>query len=225
MTRRTWKIVGAAVAVIVVLIIIAVAVLPGVARSAAKDKVRDRIGDDSAKVTVTGSWPKLLFGKADEVDVDTPTIAGSQEAPLGELLKDAKKVDRIDAHVGQIQVQGLTLHNLHAIVEHDQVKANATLSIKSLTKLVPVPGSTLKAIAPGPDGAPRFSVTVNVPLLGPTTVDAGVSASNGAVRVAAEGLPIDVAVTVFSDPSISVTSVTGKAKGDTLRISFSGAVN
>ncbi len=226
MTPRTQKIVGGVVAGLVVLLIVALLVLPGIARSAAKDRVRDRIGDDSAKVSVTGSWTKLLTGKADRVDVDTPTIAtGTQDAPLGELLKDAKKVDEVDARVGQVQVQGLTLRDLHVIVKDEQVRATASLSIKSLTSLVPVEGSTLKAIAPGPDGAPRFAVTVDLPLLGRQTVNAAVAATDGAVQVAAEGLPIPVAVTVFQDPSISVTSVTGKASGDRMRIAFSGAVN
>lgn len=222
-TRRT-KIATGAAAVLVVLLILAVTVLPGIARSAAKDRVRDRIGDDSAKVTVKGSWTKLLTGKADEVVVDTPTVAGSQEAPLGELLKDAKKVGRTDARVGRIQVQGLTLRDLHAIVQDGRVEATAKVSIKSLTKLVPL-GGTLKSLPPGAQGQPRFQVTVNVPLLGSTTVDAAVAATDGAVQVAAENLPIPVAITVFADPSISVTSVEGRAKGDELSIAFTGSLN
>ncbi|MEV4419042.1 hypothetical protein AB0L40_03590 [Patulibacter sp. NPDC049589] len=222
-TRRT-KIATGAAAVVVVVLILAVAVLPGVARSAAKDKVRDRVGDDSAKVSVKGSWPKLLTGKADEVVVDTPTVAGSQEAPLGELLKDSKKVGKTDARIGRIQVQGLTLRDVHAIVQDGRVQATAKLSIKSLTKLVPL-GGTLKSLPAGAEGQPRFQVTVDVPLLGSTTVSAAVAAVDGAVQVAAENLPIPVAITVFSDPSISVTSVEGRAKGDELSIAFTGAVN
>jgi hypothetical protein len=225
-TPRTQKIVGGVALGLLVLVIVALLVLPGIARSAAKDRVRDRIGDDSAKVSVTGSWTTLIRGRADRVDVDTPTIAtGTQDAPLGELLKDAKKVGEVDARVGQVQVQGLTLRDLHVIVKDQQVRATASLSIKSLTKLVPVDGATLKAIAPAADGSPRFAVTADIPLFGRQTVDAGVAATDGAVEVAAEGLPIRVAVTVFQDPSISVTSVTGKATGDRMRIAFTGAVN
>lgn len=230
MTPRTWKIAGGVVVgVVVVLLILSVTVLPGYARSKAKDEVRDRVGDDSAKVSVTGSWTKLIRSRADEVTIDTPTVAGSEQAPLGELLKDSKKVGRTDARIGRIRVAGadgqaLTLRNVHAVVADGKVEATASLSIKSLEPMVPL-GGTLRALAPGPDGAPRFRVGVQVPLLGETTVDAGVVAQNGAVQVAAENLPVDVAITVFQDPSIAVTQVTGKASGDTLRITFSGAVN
>jgi hypothetical protein len=224
-TPRAWKIAGGVVAaVVVVLLVLSVTVLPGYAKSKARDEVRDRVGDDQAKVTVTGSWTKLIRSKADEVTIDTPTVAGSAEAPLGELLKDSKNVGRTDARIGRIQVQGLTLRNVRAVVEDGRVEATASLSIKSLEPLVPL-GGTLRALAPGPDGAPRFRVTVQLPLLGDTTVDAGVVAQDGAVQVAAENLPVPVAITVFQDPSISVTQVTGRASGDTLRISFSGAVN
>lgn len=230
MTPRTWKIAGGVVVgLIVVLLVLSVTVLPGYARSKAEDEVRDRVGDDSAKVTVKGSWTKLIRSEADEVTIDTPTVAGSQQAPLGELLKDSKKVGRTDARIGRIQVAGadggsLTLRDVHAVVEDGQVEATASLSIRSLEPLVPL-GGTLRALTPGADGAPRFRVTVEVPLLGATTVDAGVVAQDGAVQVAAENLPIPVAITVFQDPSISVSQVTGKASGDTLKINFSGAVN
>ena len=95
--------------------------------------------------------------------------AGSQQAPLGELLKDSKKVGRTDARIGRIQVAGadgqsLTLRDVHAVVEDGQVEATASLSIKSLEPMVPL-GGTLKALTPGADGAPRFQVTVEVPLL------------------------------------------------------------
>lgn len=229
MTPRTWKIAGAAAGVVVVLLILALAVLPGYARGKAEDEVRERVGDENAKVEVTGSWTKLIRSRADEVTIDTPTVAGSEQAPLGELLKDSKKVGRTDARIGRIQVAGadgqaLTLRDVRAVVEDGQVRATASLSIRSLEPMVPL-GGTLKALAPGPDGAPRFQVSVQVPLLGETTVDAGVVAQDGAVQVAAENLPIDVAITVFQDPSISVTQVTGQASGDTMKISFSGAVN
>lgn len=229
MTPRTWKIAGAAAGVVVVLLILALAVLPGYARGKAEDAVRERVGDENAKVEVTGSWTKLIRSRADEVTIDTPTVAGSGQAPLGELLKDSKKVGRTDARIGRIQVAGadgqaLTLRDVRAVVEDGQVRATASLSIRSLEPMVPL-GGTLKALAPGPDGAPRFQVSVQVPLLGETTVDAGVVAQDGAVQVAAENLPIDVAITVFQDPSISVTQVTGQASGDTMKISFSGAVN
>jgi hypothetical protein len=227
---RTWKIAGGAVVgLLVVLLILGLAVLPGYARGKAKDEVRDRVGDDRAKVTVTGSWTKLIRSEADTVTIDTPTVAGSGQAPLGELLKDAKKVGRTDARIGRIQVAGadggsITLRDVLAVVQDGRVQATASLSIRSLEPMVPL-GGTLRSLQPGPQGQPRFQVTVQVPLLGSTTVDAGVTAQDGAVQVAAENLPIPVAITVFQDPSISVEQVTGRASGDTLRIDFSGAVN
>lgn len=222
MTRRTWTIAGVAVVgLVVVFLVIMQMALPGIA----EDRVRDEIGDDSAQVTVEASPTlKLLFGDADEITIDTPTVAGSQEAPLGQLLKRAKDVGRTDAKVGQIQVQGLTLRDVRAIVEDGRVQATASLSIRELAGLVPGGGS-LRALAPGPEGQPRFAVTVEVPLLGPTTVNGVVAAQEGAVQVAAEGLPIPVAITVFQDPSISVDAVEGRASGDRLRISFSGTLN
>lgn len=223
MTRRTWTIVGGVVvAVIVVFLVVMQLTLPGIAENRAKDDV----GDPAAKVTVKASPTlKLLFGDADEVIVDTPTVAGSAEAPLGKLLDRAKDVGRTDARVGRIQVQGLTLRDVHAVVQDGRAEADATLSIKALTSLSPVPGSRLRAISPGADGEPRFAVTVDLPLLGETTVNAAVAVVDGAVQVAAEGVPIPVAITVFEDPSISVDSVRGRARGDALRISFTGTVN
>lgn len=226
MTRRTWTIAGVAVvAVLVVVLVILQFTLKGIAEG----KVRDEVGDDSAKVTVKASPAlKLLFGDADEIDVDTPTVAGDQQAPLGRLLDRAKDVGRTDARVGQIQVAGeagnLTLRNVHAIVEDGRVRATASLSIRELAALVPGGGS-LKALPSGSGGEPRFSITVAVPLLGDTTVDGAVVAQDGAVQAAAEGLPIPLAITIFQDPSISVDAVQGRSSGDRLQISFTGALN
>jgi hypothetical protein len=217
-SRRTIALAaGGVAAVLVVLLVIAQLALPGIA----EDKVRDEVGDDAAKVTVKASPVLgLLFGNADEIVVDTPTVAGSAEAPLGELLKRAKDVGRTDATVGRIQVQGLTLRDVHAVVEDDRVQATASLSIRELETLVPG-GGTLKALPSGADGEPRFAVSVGILGLS-TTVDATVAAVDGAVQVAADGLP--VSITVFQDPSVGVDAVRGRADGDTLRISFSGVL-
>jgi hypothetical protein len=217
-SRRTIALAAGGVAVVlVVLVVIAQLTLPGIA----EDKVRDEVGDDAAKVTVKASPVLgLLFGKADEIVVDTPTVAGSAEAPLGELLKRAKDVGRTDATVGRIQVQGLTLRDVHAVVRDDRVQATASLSIRELQTLVPG-GGTLRALPSGADGEPRFAVSVGILGL-TTTVDATVAAVDGAVQVAADGLP--VSITVFQDPSVGVDAVRGRADGDTLRISFSGVL-
>jgi hypothetical protein len=225
-TRRTWTIAGVvAVAVVVVVLVVLQLTLKGIAEG----KVRDEIGDDGAKVTVKASPAlKLLFGDADEITIDTPTVAGDQQAPLGKLLARAKDVGRTDARVGQIQVAGeagnLTLRDVRAVVEDGRVQATASLSIRELAALVPG-GGTLRALSSGSGGEPRFSVTVPVPLLGDTTVNGVVAAQDGAVQVAAEGLPIPVAITIFQDPSIAVDAVQGRSSGDRLRISFSGTLN
>jgi len=221
-TRRTWTIAGVAVVAVVIAFLV---VMQLTLQGTAEGKVRDEVGDDSAQVTVKASPTlKLLFGDADEVTIDTPTVAGSEEAPLGRLLERAKDVGKTDARVGQIQVQGLTLRDVHAVVEDGRVNATASLSIRELAGLVPGGGS-LKALPPGPEGQPRFAVTVEVPLLGATTVNGAVAAQDGAVQVAAEGLPIPIAITVFQDPSIAVDAVRGTASGDRLRIAFSGTVS
>lgn len=222
MTRRTWTIVGGVVALVVVVFLVVMQLtLPGIA----EDRARDDVGDPAAKVSVKASPTlKLLFGNADEVTVDTPTVGGTADAPLGKLFDRAKDVGRTDARVGRVQVQGLTLRDVHAVVEDGRVRADATLSIRALTQMVPA-GGRLRALAPGADGAPRFAVTVDVPLLGETTVNAAVAAVDGAVQVAAEDLPIPLAITVFQDPSIAVDSVQGRARGDELKISFSGTLN
>jgi hypothetical protein len=217
-TRRTIALVAAGVVgVLVVVLVVLQLALPGIA----EDKVRGEVGDDAATVSVRASpVMKLLFGKADAVTVHTPTVAADADAPLGELFKRAKDVGRTDATVGRIQVQGLTLRNVHAVVQGDRVQAEASLSIKELQTLVPG-GGTLRALPPGADGEPRFAVSVG--LLGiSTTVNATVAPVDGAVQVAADGLP--VSITVFQDPSVAVDAVRGRATGDTLRITFSGAL-
>jgi hypothetical protein len=224
-TRRTWTIAGVVVLAVVVVFLV---VMQLTLRGTAEGKVRDEVGDDRAKVTVKASPAlKLLFGHADEITIDTPTVAGDAEAPLGRLLDRAKDVGRTDARVGRIQVAGqagnLTLRDVHAIVQDGRVEATASLSIRELASLVPG-GGTLRALPSGSGGEPRFSVTVDVPLLGSTTVDGVVAAQDGAVQVAAEGLPIPVAITIFQDPSIAVDTVRGTASGDRLRIVFSGTL-
>lgn len=218
MSRRT--LVRAAVGVLVLVVAVLVVLqltLPGIA----EDRVRGEVGDPDAKVTVRASPVLgLLFGKADEIVVDTPTVAGSAGAPLGELLKRAKDVGRTDATVGRVDVQGLTLRDVRAVVRDGRVQATASLSVRELETLVPG-GGTLRALPSGPSGEPRFAVSVG--LLGlSTTVNASAAAVDGAVQVAAEGLP--VSITVFQDPSIAVDAVRGEASGDTMRIAFSGAL-
>jgi hypothetical protein len=190
----------------------------------AADRVRAELGDDRAQVDIEAfpAW-KLVLGKADRLDVSTPTVAAKGPTPLGDLLERAKDVNETDARIGTIAIDELRLRDVRVRIADGRVRTDATLSVRALSATVPG-GGELTALPPASDGRPRFSARVGV--LGVSAdVPVAVGAVDGRVEVRPEeGLASAFSVTVFEDPGLRVEAVTGSVAGDTLRIAFSGVL-
>jgi hypothetical protein len=219
-SRSAWtrpRIALLAAGIVLALLALGQLLLPAIAA----DRVRDELGDDRARVDIEAfpAW-KLVLGKADRLDVSTPTVAAKGPTPLGDLLERAKDVGVTDARIGTIAIDELRLRDVRVRIVDGRVRTDASLSVRALSATVPG-GGELTALPPASDGRPRFSARVGV--LGDVPVAVG--AVDGRVEVRPEeGLASAFSVPVFEDPGLRVESVTGSVAGDTLRIAFAGVL-
>jgi hypothetical protein len=220
-SRRVWtrpRVALLALAVVLVLLAGGQLVLPRVAA----DRVRGELGDDRADVEVVAfpAW-KLVLGHADRITIDTPTVGAGGAPPLDELLRRSRDVGDTRAVIHTLAVDDLRLRDVRVRMRDGRLSAEAALSIRALSALVPG-GGALTALAPDAQGRPRFSARIDV--LGVSSdVPVVVGAVDGRVQVRPEsGLGSLLSITVFQDPALRVRTVSGAVAGDTLRLAFSG---
>lgn len=214
-TRRRIALV--VVAVVLVLLVAGQFVLPAIAT----DVVRSKVGDPSAKVTVKAypAW-KLAFGHVDRLRVSSPTFVDADRS-LTDVLRRARKVDRLDARIGAMTFQRLPLRNVHASIHDRRVTATAEVAVADLATMVPG-GGTLTALPDQGDGRPRFDATVSV--LGVRSqVRVVVTASDGAIEVSPDGgIGSLLRFTVFENPALRIDDVRGRVTGDQVALTVTG---
>lgn len=210
------RLIGLAAAVfIVVVLVIAQFVLPGIAAST----LRERLAAHGHVLSVeVDAFPaiELLWHRADKVvvrmadyQVPSATLAGN--------LAQTTDAGTLDASVATLRSGLLTLHDATLHKQGDQLSGRAHVTEANLRAAVPILQSVTPVASAG--GALVLRGTVNV--LGVSvTADAVLAIRSGAIELT-PNVPLGAlaAVTVFSDPHVSVESIAATPTRDGFTVS------
>jgi hypothetical protein len=180
--------------------------LPRVASSRLRSELR-------ATGTVTAvevhAFPalKLLFERADSVDVRlSSATVGSGD--LADQLAGTHRTGSLDASVDRLELGPLSLRDVALHKDGVELEGEASLTRADLAAALPV-DLGLRPVS-SQDGALVMEADV-----GPVTVRARLSASDGALLIAPDGLLGGFAsVRVFDDPRIQVLSIGARPTAD-----------
>lgn len=203
------------VALVLGLLVVAQLALPPLAERYVRDEVRDR-GGEVASVQVS-AFPavKLVFRHADEVRLRLRS-AQLGAGDLAEQLHDARNVDRLDATVVEMQLGPLRLRDLQLHKRGGALTGEAGVTREDLAAALPA-GLDVEPVA---TGGGELTLQASV---GPLTARARLSASDGALRIAPDGLLGGFAsVTVFDDPRVAVTGVGARPRADGFTLTAAG---
>jgi hypothetical protein len=155
---------------------------------------------------------KLLFERADSVDVrmsDARIGAGD----LADRLAATERTDSLDARVEIASLGPLKLRDVRLSKDGDALRGEASLTEADLAAALPV-DLGLRPVS-SVDGALVMEAEV-----GPVTVRARLSASDGALLIAPDGLLGGFAsVSVFDDPRVRVLGVAAQSRADGFTVS------
>jgi hypothetical protein len=206
--------VAAAIGVLVALLVVAQLVLPSVAERRLRDELADR---GSVRSVAVSSFPavELLFERADRVEVRM----GESRLGIGDLgdqLERTRGVGELDARVDLLRLGPLLLRDLRLGKADGQLTGEAALTREDLANALPV-DIGLEPVESG-DGQLVLEATV-----GPVTARARLSARDGALVIAPDGLLGGFAtLTVFEDPRVVVTGVGARPRPDGFTVTAEG---
>jgi hypothetical protein len=151
---------------------------------------------------------KLLWGRADEVDVRLAQL-GAGQSDAGDGLAEARGVRRLAVHVRRARIGPLALRDLSLRKDGAEVVAEATVTQADLVAALP-PGVGLRPVA-GTDGTLVLEAGAAVFGLR-AVVRTRLTARDGRLVIAGEGpLARLGSLTVYDDPRLRVTSVGARA--------------
>ena len=154
---------------------------------------------------------ELLWGRADSVRVRLASTLFAVGG-LADRLAETRGVAELDARADRSQLGTLALRDLRLRKSGDALTASATVTTADLEAAVP-PGLGLRPVQTG-DGSLVFEAEV-----GPVAVRARLSARDGALVVAPDGLLGGFAtLTVFKDPRVRVLTVAAEPLSDGFRV-------
>jgi hypothetical protein len=203
-----------AVTVLVALLGAAQLVLPRLAQ----DRVRDELRASGTVLSVrVSAFPaiKLLFDRADRVEVH---VGEATAAPgrLAELIDSTRRTRELDARADVLRIGPLVLRDLRLRKDGERLDGEAAVRQADLSAALPVEVG-LRPVQSA-DGALVLEATA-----GPFAVRARLSASDGALVIAPDGLLGGFAsLTVFSDPRVAVTAVGARARPDGFTLTARG---
>ena len=188
--------VGAAVFV-AALFLAAQLLLPGYA----EDRLRDDLTGEIRRVEVRAMPAiKLLFGRADRVEVEMGEVRTGQR-DLADLLARTADTDELDAQAAVLRVGPFVARDARMTKRGDALRGEAAVRTDELTAALPVEIG-LRPVESA-DGQLVLEATA-----GPIAVRARLSARDGALVIAPDGLLGGfAALTVFSDPRVQVRGV------------------
>ncbi len=207
-----------AVAAVVVALVAAQLLLPGVAERRLADAVRER-GGVVERVDVR-AFPavKLLFGAADAVSLRIAEASLTGAGDLADQLVRTGEVGRVDASVALLRIGPLVLRDLRLREREGRLDGEASLTRADLEAAIPVDVG-LQPVDDG-DGSLVLAATV-----GPVTARARLSAQDGTLVVAPDGLlGAFAALTVFEDPRIRIADVGARSRPDGFTVTASGRI-
>jgi hypothetical protein len=205
----------AGVAVLLVALLASQYFLPRLAERQVRDELHGTGRVESVDVRAFPAL-KLLFGHADRVDVGVGAAAAGT-GRLAELLAKTKRTNELRATVRTLDLGPLVLRDLRLRKQGSRLSGDAAVTNEDLAAALP-PSVGLRPVASG-DGQLVMEAQA-----GPLTVRARLSARDGALVIAPEGLLGGFAsLTVFSDRRVHVTGVGARPRADGFTVTATAA--
>jgi hypothetical protein len=205
---------AAAALATVIGVVVAQLVLPGVARNTLRSELARYGPVEHVKVE---SLPavKLLWHRADRVDVSMSSYRAEPggHGSLSDFLSDTRSTGKLDARVGTLDAQLVTLFNVRLHKDGDALVGHAELTQRNLTAALP----TFVGLRPVAASQNGIVVSASGTVLGKTArVRLRILADGGKVVVRPDGIPFGslASIKVFSDPRVYVESLGARLGGD-----------
>jgi hypothetical protein len=213
------RLIAIGVGVIVLLVLVlAQLLLPGIAAQ----QLRDRLSKNGRVLSVeVSAFPaiELLWHDADKVVVRMSSYR-SGTSHLSSLLDEAGGVGTLTASVGVLTDGLLTLHDATLTKRGNELTGTASVTEADLRAAVPFIDDVVPIASS--DGQLTLRGTATLPVVGiKASADATVAAQNGRL-VAALDIPFVPAITLFSDPHVSVESLAASSDPDGFSVTARG---
>ncbi|MGK2937717.1 MAG: LmeA family phospholipid-binding protein [Solirubrobacteraceae bacterium] len=163
---------------------------------------------------------KLLFGRADRIEIDA-TIARVETSSLVDELSDSGDVGELDTRIGELQIGLLRLSQVHLTKNADDVTATATITLSELQQALRLLAN-LRVVTNAGEG---ILLEGQVSVFGRTLGgQARVLADDGKLVVGLEGLPIG-RLTLVDDERVRITGVGAREVPGGYRLSIEGVLS
>ena len=161
---------------------------------------------------------KLLFKRADRVEIDMAEARAGTGRRLAQLLRRTRGAREVDARVDLVRVGPLQLRGVVLRKDHERLSGEASVSDADLAAALP----RQLALRPVDDPAGELVLEVTA---GVFTARARLSARDGALVIAPEGLLGGLgSLTLFRDSRVQVTDVGSKVGADGFTVSATGRI-
>lgn len=159
---------------------------------------------------------KLLFKRADRVEVEMAEVRAGTTGRLVQLLRRTRGTTHLDARAGLVTLGPLRLHDAVLTKEHDRLAGHATVSEAELTAALP----SQLSVRPVADPSGELVLEGAV---GPFAARARLTARDGALVVAPEGLLGSLgSLTLFKDSRVQLTAVGARSGADGFTVTAAG---
>ena len=159
---------------------------------------------------------KLLFKRADRVEVEMTEVRAGTTGRLVELLRRTKGTRELDARADLVTLGPLRLHAAMLTKDHDRLSGQATVSEAELAAALP----PQMRVRPVNDPAGEL---VLEGAIGPISARARLTARDGALVVAPEGLLGGLgSLTLFKDSRVQVTDVGSRTGPEGITLTAAG---
>jgi hypothetical protein len=166
---------------------------------------------------------QLLWGHADRVEVRMGELR-SRGGTLAGLLDDAGGVSHVDASAQTVHSGLATLRDARLVKDGERIMAVARMTPTDIATAFPLSFKVVPVGVVGGTLVVRGGVSVAGQVVG---VEARIVASDGQIVVQPEGIPLLgglVQLTVFSDPRVSVDSLSASQVGGGYELTATGHV-
>ena len=184
-----------------------------------------RISSDLAKsgevrrVSVEAPAVKLLFKRADRVEVDMAEVRAGSTGRLAQLLRRTRATKALDARADIVILGPLRLHAVGLRKDNDLLRGEATVSDSELAAALPA----RLQVRPVEDSAGELVLEGAV---GPISARARLTARDGALVIAPEGLFGGLgSVTLFRDSRVQVTEIGSRSGPEGFTLTAAGRVD
>ena len=159
---------------------------------------------------------KLLFNRADRVEVEMDEVRAGTTGRLVELLRRTRATKELDARADLVTLGPLRLHAAMLTKNGDRLRGEATVSEAELAAALP---SQLR-LRPVEDPSGELVLEGSI---GPISARARLTARDGALVVAPEGLFGGLgSLTLFKDSHVDVSEVGSRTGPDGFTLTAAG---